>query len=49
MFENEKVFNRVNCCMDAFRAYIFDANGNYLIGGKEVAEFISKANKLLFD
>lgn len=49
LFENEKVFNRVNCCMDAFRAYIYDANGNYLIGGKEVAEFISKANKLLFD
>lgn len=35
--------------MDEFRAYIFDANGNYLIGGKETAEFISNANKLLFD
>lgn len=49
LFENEKVLGRINHCTDAFRAYIYDAKGNYLIGGKEVAEFIEKADKLLFD
>ena len=49
LFANENVFNRYNCCVNAFRAYIYDANGNYLIGGQETAEFIEKAEKLLFD
>ena len=49
LFENEKEFTRLRCCTNAFRAYIFDEKGNYLIGGKEVAEFIEKADKLLFD
>lgn len=49
LFENENVFSRLNHCIDAFRAYIYDAKGNYLIGGKEVAEFIEKADKLLSD
>lgn len=49
LFENEKVLNRINLCVDAFRAYIYDVKGNYLIGGKDVAEFIEKADKLLFD
>lgn len=49
LFENGNRFCRLNHCIDSFRAYIYDANGNYLIGGKEVAEFIEKADKLLFD
>ena len=49
LFENEKLFGRLNHCKEAFRAYIYDGDGNYLIGGKEVAEFIEKADKLLFD
>lgn len=49
LFENDKAFNRLQCCMDAFKAYIYDGNGNYLIGGREVAEFIGSADKLLFD
>lgn len=49
LFENETEFNRLRSCTNAFRAYIYDENGNYLIGGKEVAEFIEKADKLLFD
>lgn len=49
LFENEKRFSRLRDCTEAFRAYIYDEKGNYLIGGKEVAGFIEKADKLLFD
>jgi hypothetical protein len=30
-----------------FRAYIYDADGNYLIGGEEVKNFICDAVKLI--
>lgn len=48
LFENKDVWQRTNACTEAFRAYIYDADGNYLIGGKNVAEFIKKADKLIF-
>ena len=47
IFENEKEFQLTNSVKTKFRAYIYDADGNYLIGGKEVAEFIDKAIKLI--
>lgn len=49
LFEHENEWQRVNECNKAFRPYIFDEKGSYLIGGKEVSEFISNADKLLFD
>ena len=48
LLDNENRWQRVNACTEAFREYIYSQNGNYLIGGKVVAEFITNANKLLY-
>ena len=48
MVDNENRWQRVNSCRSEFRNYIFNDEGNYLIGGEEVSEFISKADELLF-
>ena len=47
IFDNEKEFQINNATTNKFRAYIYDTEGNYLIGGQEVSEFISNAIKLL--
>jgi hypothetical protein len=47
IFEKEKEFQLTNSVTTKFRAYIYDADGNYLIGGKEVVEFIREAIKLI--
>lgn len=48
LFENPNEWNRLNACSKAFRAYIFDDKGEYLIGGREVSEFIEEADKLIY-
>lgn len=48
LLDNENTWQRVNVCHDEFKAYIYNADGNYLIGGEEVSEFISKVDKLLY-
>lgn len=40
IFNNINEFQIANRCVDAFREYIYDKNGNYLIGGDDVYEFI---------
>ena len=45
--EKEKEFQLHNATIEKFRPYIYDSNGNYLIGGEDVANFISKAIKIL--
>ena len=47
IFEKEKEFQLHNATIEKFRPYIYDSNGNYLIGGEDVANFISKAMKIL--
>lgn len=47
LFDNINDFQLVNLTVDRFRAYIYDPTGNYLIGGKDVADFITDAAKLL--
>lgn len=47
IFEKEKEFQLHNATIEKFRLYIYDSNGNYLIGGEDVANFISMAIKLL--
>jgi len=47
IFENEKQFQINNAVTQKFRAYIYDADGNFLIGGEDVSEFIDKAIKLI--
>jgi hypothetical protein len=48
LFEHEKEWQRVNACTKAFKNYIYDDDGNYLIGGDDVAAFIVAADKLLY-
>ena len=47
ILENEKEFQVVNVTSEKFRPYIYDSTGGYLIGGKEVHQFIRDAVKLL--
>lgn len=49
LLDNENAWQRTNTCTDRFRAYIYDDTGNYLIGGEVVADFIRKAERLLFE
>lgn len=48
LFENENKWQRTAACREVFRAYIYDADGNYLIGGENVSNFISAADKLIY-
>ena len=48
LLEHENEWQRVNTCKEIFRQYIFNADGNYLIGGQTVSEFITEADKLLY-
>lgn len=47
IFENEKEFQINNAVTQKFRPYIYDPDGNFLIGGDEVYEFIKDAIKLI--
>jgi hypothetical protein len=44
--ENVNDFQLVNTVVDNFRAYIYDADGDYLIGGEKVSNFIVDFIKL---
>ena len=48
LLDHENEWQRVNACHKEFRPYIYNEEGNYLIGGKNVSEFISKADKLIY-
>lgn len=48
LLEHENEWQRVNACVEAFRPYIYNADGNHLIGGAIVSQFISEADKLLY-
>lgn len=48
LMENENQWQRTNACREHFRNYIYDGSGNHVIGGAEVSEFISKAEKLIY-
>ena len=47
IIDNEKEFQIHNETMVKFRTYIYDTEGEHLIGGDEVYNFISDAIKLL--
>jgi hypothetical protein len=47
IFENEKEFQINNAVTQKFRHYIYNPDGNFLIGGDEVYEFIKDAIKLI--
>lgn len=48
LLEHENIWQRVNSCRDAFKEYIYNSQGNYLIGGETVSNFITAADKLLY-
>jgi len=48
LMKNENTWQRINECSRAFREYIYDSEGNYLIGGENVYNFIIEADKLLY-
>lgn len=48
LIENKNEWQRENACHEHFRQYIYDADGHYIIGGKVVSDFISAADKLLY-
>ncbi len=41
IFNNVNEFQIVNQCKQAFREYIYNSKGEYLIGGEDVSEFIN--------
>lgn len=47
IFDNLKYMNLVNQTIDHFKAYVYNAEGNYLIGGQGVSDFIKDAIKLI--
>lgn len=47
LFDNSDTFSLHNAAVNEFTAYIYDKDGEYLIGGAQVANFIRQAIKLL--
>lgn len=45
--DNVTLFGLHNATTNEFKAYIYDDEGEYLIGGEEVAEFIGDAIRVL--
>ena len=48
LLDNENCWQRASMCKEVFRPYIYAPNGNYLIGGEDVANFINNIDKVLF-
>jgi len=48
LYENENLWQRANKCREEFKEYIYNKDGNYLIGGEMVSNFIEHAEKLLY-
>lgn len=44
--DNLDEFQRSNACREEFKEYICDKNGNYLIGGQAVSDFIDHVERL---
>ena len=49
VFDNENDHQLVNNTVKEFSDYIYSKSGNYLIGGKEVRDFIVNIIKYLVD
>jgi len=49
IFEHEGEFQLINTTIEKFRLYIYDTEGEYLIGGDDVRDFICKAIEFICD
>lgn len=47
IFENEKDFQLTNATKTRFKLYIYTSEGDYLIGGQDVSNFIDEAILLI--
>ena len=47
IFKNIYDFQIINSTIDQFKNYIYDKEGEYLIGGGDIAKFIKEANNLI--
>ena len=47
IFENDKNYQLHLASVEKFRPYIYDASGNFLIGGEVVSEFITNFLKIM--
>ena len=47
LIDNRSEFNLHNATTAHFRAYIYDDQGEHLIGGEQVSQFIGDAIKLI--
>lgn len=45
--EHKDTRNRLNFVREHFREYIYNSEGNYLIWGKEISDFITELDKLI--
>ena len=47
-WDNENEFQRINKAAEVFRQYIFNSNGNFIHGGKDVYNFLAKVDNFLY-
>lgn len=47
MIENRREFQLVNATVAEFRPYIYDDQGEFLIGGEQVYQFILDSHELI--
>ena len=47
IFDNQNEFQLTNATTNKFRAYIYDADGENIIGGEEVKSFIDGVIELI--
>lgn len=47
IFDNESQLQLHNATIEKFRLYIYNTDGNYLIGGEDVSDFINQAIELI--
>lgn len=49
LFEHENEWQRTNACVKTFREYIYNSEGDHLIGGEDVYNFIRSVEDLIYE
>lgn len=44
----ERYLRSISECVEAFRQYIYDEKGEYLIGGRDVSDFIENIRNIIY-
>ena len=48
LFEHQHTWQRINSCVKEFSPYIYNKDGEFLIGGKDTYNFIKQADELIY-